>query len=121
MDEHAFVAGLERAVGTEFVVTHPHAKRTYESDGLLQYAVTPRAVVLAGSTEEVQRVVKLCHDNEVPWVARGAGSGLSGGAVPHEGGGLVVVSRQGRIPRVGLHNPRVVGAPGGTNPAGAPA
>ena len=58
MDEHAFVAGLERAVGTEFVVTHPHAKRTYESDGLLQYAVTPRAVVLAGSTEEVQRVVK---------------------------------------------------------------
>src|SRR5436309_2187531 len=49
MDESAFVAELERAVGTEFVVTHPHAKRTYESDGLLQYAVTPRAVLPDGS------------------------------------------------------------------------
>src|SRR5690349_17853307 len=115
MDENAFVAELERAVGTEFVVTHPHAKRTYESDGLLQYAVTPRCVVLAGSTEQVQRVVKLCHDSEVPWVARGAGSGLSGGAVPHEDGVLIVLSRMRRILEVDLDNQRVVVEPGVTN------
>ena len=115
MNEQAFVAELERAVGTEFVVTHPHAKRTYESDGLLQYAVTPRAVVLAGSAEEVQRVVKLCHDNQVPWVARGAGSGLSGGAVPHEDGVLIVLSRMRRILEVDLDNQRVVVEPGVTN------
>src|SRR5690349_21069614 len=117
MDENAFVAELERAVGTEFVVTHPHAKRTYESDGLLQYAVTPRCVVLAGSTEQVQRVVKLCHDSEVPWVARGAGSGLSGGAVPHEDGVLIVLSRMRRILEVDLDNQRVVCEPGVTNVA----
>jgi glycolate oxidase len=115
MDEATFVAELERAVGTEFVVTHPHAKRTYESDGLLQYAVTPRVVVLAGSTEEVQRVVRLCHESEVPWVARGAGSGLSGGAVPHEDGVLIVLSRMRRILEVDLDNQRVVVEPGVTN------
>src|SRR4051794_40679007 len=115
MDEATFVAELERAVGTEFVVTHPHAKRTYESDGLLQYAVTPRVVVLAGSTEEVQRVVRLCHESEVPWVARGAGSGLSGGAVPHEDGVLIVLSRMRRILDVDLDNQRVVVEPGVTN------
>jgi glycolate oxidase len=115
MDENAFVAELEHAVGTEFVVTHPHAKRTYESDGLLQYAVTPRAVVLAGSTEEVQRVVKLCHDHQVPWVARGAGSGLSGGAVPHAEGVLIVLSRMRRILEVDIDNQRVVVEPGVTN------
>jgi glycolate oxidase len=115
MDESVFVGELEKAVGTEFVVTHPHAKRTYESDGLLQYAVTPRVVVLAGSAQEVQRVVRLCHENEVPWVARGAGSGLSGGAVPHEDGVLIVLSRMRRILEVDLDNQRVVVEPGVTN------
>src|SRR3954447_13986550 len=104
MDESAFVGGLEKAVGAEFVVTHPHAKRTYESDGLLQYAVTPRVVVLAGSTGEVQQIVRLCHENEVPWVARGAGSGLSGGAVPSEDGVLIVLSRMRKILEVDLDN-----------------
>src|SRR6058998_1928617 len=104
MEEAAFVGALERICGTEFVVTHPHAKRTYESDGLLQYAVTPRVVVLPDSTEQVQQVVRLCHENEVPWVARGAGSGLSGGAVPHEGGMLLVLSRMRRVLEVDLLN-----------------
>jgi glycolate oxidase len=115
MDESTFVAELERACGAENVVTHPHALRTYESDGLLQYAVTPRAVVLPNSAEQVQRVVRLCHEQEVPWVARGAGSGLSGGAVPHEEGVLVVLSRMRRILEVDLDNQRVVVEPGVTN------
>jgi glycolate oxidase len=115
MNESAFAAELERICGTEHVVTHPHAKRTYESDGLLQYAVTPRVVVLPSSTEQVQRVVQLCHQEEVPWVARGAGSGLSGGAVPHEDGVLLVLSRMRRILDVDLLNQRVVVEPGVTN------
>src|SRR3954449_7014324 len=115
MDESAFVAELERICGAEYVVTHPHAKRTYESDGLLQYAVTPRVVVLPSDADQVQRIVKLCHDNEVPWVARGAGSGLSGGAVPHEDGVLIVLSRMRRILEVDLDNQRVVVEPGVTN------
>src|SRR5213078_2507507 len=110
-------AELERVCGTEYVVTHPHAKRTYESDGLLQYAVTPRVVVLPSSTEQAQRIVRLCHEEKVPWVARGAGSGLSGGAVPHEEGVLLVLSRMRRILEVDLLNQRVVVEPGVTNSA----
>src|ERR1700712_1135967 len=97
MNEGAFVAELERACGAEHVVSHPHALRTYESDGLLQYAVAPRAVVLPDSTEQVQAVVRMCHENSVPWVARGAGSGLSGGALPHEEGVLIALSRMRRV------------------------
>src|SRR3954447_13030689 len=115
MNEEAFVAELERACGAQYVITHPHAKRTYESDGLLQYAVTPRVVVLAGSAQEVQQIVRLCHREQVPWVARGAGSGLSGGAVPHEDGVLIVLSRMRRIVEVDLDNQRVVVEPGVTN------
>jgi glycolate oxidase len=112
---NAFVAELERACGADNVVTHPHALRTYESDGLLQYAVTPRVVVLPGSAAEVQAVVRACHENGVPWVARGAGSGLSGGALPHEEGVLVVVSRMRRIVEVDLPNQRITVEPGVTN------
>src|SRR3954464_15891530 len=115
MNEEAFVAELERACGAQYVVTHPHAKRTYESDGLLQYAVTPRVVVLPGDAQQIQRIVRLCHEGEVPWVARGAGSGLSGGAVPHEDGVLIVLSRMRRILEVDLDNQRVVVEPGVTN------
>ena len=104
-----------RAVGAEHVVTHEHQLRTYESDGLLQYAVTPGAVVLPGSTEEVQAVVRACHRAGVPWVARGAGSGLSGGATPVEDGVLISLSRMRRILEVDLANQRVVVEPGVTN------
>jgi glycolate oxidase len=111
----ALVAELERVCGREAVVTHPHALRTYESDGLLQYAVTPGAVVLPRTPGEVQDVVRACHRAGVPWVARGAGSGLSGGALPVEDGVLVVLSRMNRILDVDLENQRVVVEPGVTN------
>jgi glycolate oxidase len=103
------------ACGDENVVTHPHELRTYESDGLLRYRVTPRAVVLPGSAEEVQAVLRACHDAEVPWVARGSGTGLSGGALPVEDGIVISVNRMNRILEVDLANQRVVLEPGVTN------
>jgi glycolate oxidase len=109
------VAELERICGAGNVVTHPHALRTYESDGLLQYAVTPGAVVLPETADQVREVVRVCHRNEIPWVARGAGSGLSGGALPVEEGVLLVLSRMTRILEVDLPNQRVVVEPGVTN------
>ena len=117
MAEGALAAELERICGPGGVVTHPHARRTYESDGLLQYAVTPGFVVLPQTAVEVQRVVRACHDAEVPWVARGAGSGLSGGALPHAEGVLIVLSRMRRVIEVDLANQRVVVEPGVTNTA----
>src|SRR4051794_37647355 len=115
MDGGALVGELERICGSDWVVTHPHALRTYESDGLLQYATVPRAAVLPASADEVQQVVRACHAAGVPWVARGAGSGLSGGALPVEEGVLVVMSRMNRILDVDLENQRVVVEPGVTN------
>jgi glycolate oxidase len=106
---------LRRICGDEHVVTERHALRTYESDGLLQYAAVPRAAVLPGTGEEVAAVVRACHAAGAPWVARGSGSGLSGGALPLEDGVLVVLSRLRRILEVDLENQRVVCEPGVTN------
>jgi glycolate oxidase len=66
---------LRRICGSEHVLVHPHALRTYESDGLLHHRVSPAVAVLPGSAEEVRRVVLACHDAGVPWVARGSGTG----------------------------------------------
>src|ERR671915_1693683 len=102
------LARLAEICGDEHVITHKHQLRTYESDGLLAYAVMPRAAVLPGSADEVRRVVKACYDAGVPTVARGAGSGLSGGALPHQDGVLIVMSRMNRIIEVDLDNQRMV-------------
>jgi glycolate oxidase len=97
------------------VVVHPHALRTYESDGLLHYRVSPAVAVLPGSAEEVRRVVRACYDAGVPWVARGSGTGLSGGALPVADGVLIVLTRLRRILEVDLDNQRVTAEPGVTN------
>ncbi len=109
------VAELRAAVGDTWVYTQEHQLRTYESDGLLQYHVIPGAAVLPGSAEEVQAVVRSCARADVPWVARGAGSGLSGGALPIEDGILIVLSRLKRVLDVDLENQRVCVEPGVTN------
>src|SRR5919197_6220573 len=112
---HELIDELRKACGDDNVVTHPHQLRTYESDGLLRYRVTPRAVVLPGSVEEVQAVVRACHEAEVPWVARGSGTGLSGGALPVEEGIVISLNRMNRVLEVDLPNQRVVVEPGVTN------
>ncbi|CAN5722891.1 FAD-linked oxidase C-terminal domain-containing protein [soil metagenome] len=106
---------LEEICGPERVVSHPHALKTYESDGLLQYKVAPRVAVLPDSTAEVIAILRACHSARVPWVARGSGTGLSGGAVPVAEGVLIVLARMRRILEVDLDNARVVAQPGVTN------
>src|SRR3954451_6521910 len=106
---------LREVCGDEHVVTQRHELKTYESDGLLHYAVTPGAVVLPGTTEEVQAVVRACFEHETPFVARGAGSALSGGALPVADGVVVVLSRMRRVLEIDLENGRVVVEPGVTN------
>ncbi len=104
-------------VGAERVYTHAHQLRTYESDGLLQYQSSPAAAVLPGTAEEVAAVVALCAREGIPWVARGAGSGLSGGALPVKDGVLIVLSRMNKLLEVDLDNARVCVEPGVTNAA----
>jgi glycolate oxidase len=109
------VERLKQICGDAHVVTTAHQLKTYESDGLLQYAVTPGAVVLPQSADEVQQVVKACFDHATPFVARGAGSGLSGGALPHADGVVIALSRLRRILDVDLANQRITVEPGVTN------
>jgi glycolate oxidase len=113
----ALVAEMRGITGDEWVYTAEHELRTYESDGLLQYHATPVAAVLPDSSEEVAAVVGACARAGVPWVARGAGSGLSGGALPIEDGVLIVLSRMKRILEVDLDNQRICVEPGVTNAA----
>lgn len=116
-DLRALVDELRAICGGDWVYTHEHQLRTYESDGLLQYRALPGAAVLPASAEEVQAVVAACARASVPWVARGAGSGLSGGALPVQDGVLLVLSRMNRILEVDLDNGRVCVEPGVTNSA----
>jgi len=109
LDELVAICGPDR------VITEHAALRTYESDGLLQYAVVPAAAVLPDSAEEVAAVVAACHRAAVPWVARGSGTGLSGGSLPVEGGVVISLSRMRRILEVDLANQRIVVEPGVTN------
>jgi glycolate oxidase len=109
------VEELRAIVGAQYVVTHPHQLRTYESDGLLHHRGTPAAVVLPDTADQVRRIVRACWERKVPWVARGAGSGLSGGALPVTDGLLIACGRMRRVLEVDLPNQRVVVEPGVTN------
>ncbi len=109
------ISSLQRICGHEHVLTHPHALATYRSDGLLHYRQTPVAAVLPANADQVQQVVRACHEARVPWVARGAGTGLSGGALPLADGILIVLARLRRILSVDLDDALVVVEPGVTN------
>src|SRR6185295_2322781 len=89
--------------------------RTYECDGLTNFRVKPIAVVLPTSTEQVQGVLRVCHRERIPFVARGSGTGLSGGALPVTGGIVICLARMKRILEVDLANGRVVVEPGVIN------
>jgi len=106
---------LRRALGPAKVLVEPEQLRVYECDGLTGQRAIPELVVLPESTEEVQTVVRACHRARVPFVARGAGTGLSGGATPVAGGVVVSLARMNRILEVDLESQRVVVEPGVTN------
>ena len=109
------VSRLNTICGAEHVLTQADELATYRSDGLAQYRQTPRAAVLPGTAEEVHEVVGACYEAQVPWVARGSGTGLSGGALPVSEGVLIVLARLRRILSVNLDDARVVVEPGVTN------
>jgi glycolate oxidase len=111
----ALIARLQEICGAEYVLTHEHELATYRSDGLAQYQQTPSAAVLPASGEQVRQVVAACFADGVPWVARGSGTGLSGGALPVADGVLIVLARLRRIVSVELEDSRIVVEPGVTN------
>src|ERR1043166_6663375 len=111
----AFVADLRRIVGNEGMVTEPLQLLTYECDGLPHLRHTPPDVCLPSAAEQIQDVVRLCSRHEVPFVARGHGSGLSGGAMPIAGGVVIGLARLNRVLDVDIPNRRITVEPGVIN------
>ena len=102
-------------VGNSGLLSSPEELHTYECDGLTNFRVMPLAVLLPVNTEQVQGIVRICHRERIPFVARGSGTGLSGGALPVENGIVISLARMNRILEVDLANARVVVEPGVIN------
>jgi glycolate oxidase len=115
MDVDALARRLRGLLGDEAVITDRQQLRTYECDGLTHYRVVPALVVLADSTEAVAATVTVCAADGIPFVARGSGTGLSGGALPHADGVLIVMSRMRRLIEVDRDSQRAVVEPGVIN------
>src|SRR3954469_25647442 len=110
-----FLNRLAAVVPPETLVRDPAELLTYEADALVHLRATPGAVLLPRSAAEGQAGVRLCREAGVPFVARGHGTGLSGGALPHPDGVLIVLARLNRILDVDVPNLRVTVEPGVTN------
>ncbi|MDJ0800551.1 MAG: glycolate oxidase subunit GlcD [Calothrix sp. MO_167.B12] len=106
---------FEKVLGKNGVVQRREELITYECDGLSSYRQRPDVAVLPRTTEQVAEVVKICNKYSVPFIARGSGTGLSGGALPIRNCVLIVTSLMRQILNIDLDNQRVVVQPGVIN------
>ena len=113
--DRVFLDELRRIVGDEGLLLEPLELLTYECDALPHLRESPAAVVLPDSAAQIQAIVKLCAREDVPFVPRGHGTGLSGGALPVPGGVVIALSRLTRVLNVDIPNQRVTVEPGVTN------
>jgi glycolate oxidase len=111
----AIVAALKRLVPGEGVIASEEAMRPYESDGLTAYRQLPMVVVLPETTAQVSAVLAYCHREGVKVVPRGAGTSLSGGALPLGDGVLLGMAKFKRIREIDFDNRVAVVEPGVTN------
>ena len=94
------LAELHAILGADGLLTRPEELFVYEADGLTHHSARPSAVTLPRDAGEVQRVVRACRKHGVPFVPRGAGTGLSGGAVACHGGVVIECARMNRVLRI---------------------
>jgi glycolate dehydrogenase FAD-linked subunit len=106
---------LRRELGPGRVITDRQELRTYECDGLAHHRVVPALAVLARTTAQVAATVRACAEAGVPFVARGSGTGLSGGALPHADGVLIVTAQMRDILGISPADERAVVQPGVIN------
>ncbi|MGI9431669.1 MAG: FAD-binding oxidoreductase, partial [Myxococcota bacterium] len=111
----SLVEALTAAVGPHGILSKPEELFAYEADGLTLHRGCPVAVVLPRDKAEVQAVVRACRAAEVPFVPRGAGTGLSGGATAIAGGVVIEMQRMNRLLRVDAEDRYAVVQPGVVN------
>lgn len=102
--QETMVQALADLIGAEYVLHGPAAERAYDCDAYTVDRSKPTCVVLPEDTEDVARVVRWCHSHQVPFTARGAGTGLSGGALAAMGGVVISTKRMTRILEIDLEN-----------------
>ena len=111
----AIVAAMRAIVPGEGVIAGEREMRPFETDGLTAYRQLPLVVVLPSTTQQVADVLRYCHENNVKVVPRGAGTSLSGGALPLGDGVLLGLSKFSRIREIDFENRVAVVEPGVTN------
>jgi glycolate oxidase subunit GlcD len=109
------VDALAKIVGEDGCLSRPEELLVYECDGLTLHTATPTAVVLPRTRDEVCRVVKACRAAGVPFVPRGAGTGLSGGAIARDGAVVISCTRMDRILELSAEDRLAVVEPGVVN------
>src|SRR6201996_9567632 len=98
---------LRNAVGADGLIVERNQLQTYECDGLAVLRSVPAAVVLPRSTAQLQAVIKVCAQHQIPFVSRGAGTGLSGGALPNDRGIVISLARMTKFLATDIPNQRI--------------
>lgn len=115
MNSTAVVAALRAALPPSSVLSDTEDTRPYECDGLSAYRQLPMAVALPADEAQVLAVLNICREFKVPIVPRGAGTGLSGGAMPIEGGVVLSTARMNQVVRMDAYSRTAVVQPGVRN------
>ncbi len=115
MDSSPFFAELSKIYPPERLLSRPVQLAAFESDALTSFRVRPMAVVMPITQDEVIQTVRACYRHEVPFVARGSGTSLSGGSLPVAGGIVIALNRLNRILRLDPQERIAVVEPGVVN------
>ena len=108
----SFVPRFQDILGGSYVFTDDESRQKYGRDETENLVFLPAIVIKPQTAEELSAVMKVCNENKIPVTARGAGTGLSGGALPHRGGVLVSFERMNRIIEIDERNLQVTTEPG---------
>ena len=110
------IADLSALLGPKNVLTEATALSVYECDAAPSFKAMPDVVVFADTAQQVSDIVKLANKYYTPFIARGGGTGLSGGMLSVQGGIIIALNRMARILEIDLENERAVVEPGGREP-----
>ena len=115
LNRDQIVSKLKRIIKSENVLDHNDEIKPYETDALSAYKQKPLVVVLPETTQEVSEILKYCNKEKIKVIPRGAGTGLSGGALPLKDGILLALGKFNKILEIDFDNRCVVAQPGVTN------
>jgi glycolate oxidase len=114
-DKARLIKQLARILASDQLLHHQEDLKPYECDALSAYQAVPLAVVIPENIEQIKQILAVCYESDVPVVARGAGTGLSGGALPHENGILLSLAKFKKIIAIDAENHTAVVQPGVRN------